>query len=141
MRRAVIIVNIVNACIVGLAMMGSLATRNLANADLYDDDEMAALLQDYKDQPIGAAMAIMGAQILASLCGITGGIKFHVPLTAISAVAYVVYLVMDLIHFNVGGIIYHGLFLYPHVFFIQEVRNGIMTESNYPNEKQSCCCV
>jgi hypothetical protein len=33
------------------------------------------------------------------------------------------------------------LFLYPHVIFIKEVREGIMSKENYDNERHSCCCV
>ena len=42
---------------------------------------------------------------------------------------------------NPFGLIIPGLFLYPHVFHIKEIRAGIMSEENYENEKQSCCCV
>lgn len=140
-RRAVIIVNIVNACIVGFGLMGVLAVKNAANSNMYDDDEMAAALADFENAPVGMAIGLMVAQIVASLCGIAGGIKFNVILTAVAAVAYSILTVFGLIGGNIAGLIYNGFFLYPHVMFIQEMRKGIMTEANYPNEKHSCCCV
>lgn len=139
----VIIVNIVQACLCGFGFLGGLATRNLANnADnLYDDDAMIASMEQFKGTPIGVALAVLGAQILAAVCGIVGGVKFNVHLTAIAAISYIVTFVLGLVSLNIVGLVYNGFFLYPHVFFIQEMRKGIMTESNYLNEKQSCCCV
>jgi fumarate reductase subunit C len=34
-----------------------------------------------------------------------------------------------------------GLWAYPHVGFIHEVRKGIMSENTYSREEYSCCCV
>lgn len=118
-----------------------MATKNLANNAVYDDDATAAVLEEFADAPIGLAVGIMGAQIVAALCGIAGGVKFNPHLTAVAAAAYAVMLILGLISLNIGGLIYHGCFLYPHVVFIQEIRKGIMNEANYPNEQQSCCCV
>ena len=140
-RRAVIIVNIVNACIVGMGLMGTLATKNYAQNAVYDDDETMAAFEEFANAPIGLAVGIMSAQIVASLCGIAGGVKFNPHLTALAAVAYAIVLVVGLLSLNIGSIVYQGCFLYPHVVFIHEIRKGIMNEANYPNEKQSCCCV
>ena len=31
-------------------------------------------------------------------------------------------------------------FVYPHIFFVKEVKQGTMSEENCPREKFSCCC-
>mmetsp|Transcript_4622 Transcript_4622/g.8791 ORF Transcript_4622/g.8791 Transcript_4622/m.8791 type:complete len:226 (+) Transcript_4622:236-913(+) len=47
-------------------------------------------------------------------------------------------------HVNPGSVtftfIIAACFIYPHVLFIKEMKQGIMTEYNYPREKFSCCC-
>ena len=141
MRRAVIIVNIVHASIIGLAFLGVLASRNLDYASIYDDDSVASAMSEAQNKPIGMAVSVLLAQIVAALCGIAGGMKFNIPLTAIAATGYIAFFIIGLIGFNPFALLYHGFFLYPHVFFIQEIQKGIMTEANYPIEKQSCCCV
>eukprot|EP00977_Amphora_coffeiformis_P020049 scaffold7808_cov184-Amphora_coffeaeformis.AAC.28 len=143
MRRAVIIVNIIQAGILGMGMLILLATRNLANnaGNIYDDDTTIAAMEDFKDAPLGVGLAIMGVQIVAALCGIAGGMKFNVILTAVAGLSYTITFAMGLVSLNLAGLVYNGFFLYPHILFVQEIRNGIMTEANYPNEKQSCCCV
>lgn len=34
-----------------------------------------------------------------------------------------------------------AVFVYPHIMFVVENQKGIMTEENYRNVEQSCCCV
>jgi hypothetical protein len=34
-----------------------------------------------------------------------------------------------------------GLWIYPHVGLIIEIKKGIMTPETYPREEYSCCCV
>jgi hypothetical protein len=48
---------------------------------------------------------------------------------------------MSLVAVNPIGLVLAALFAYPHFFFIKEVRSGIMSEANYVNVNQSCCCV
>eukprot|EP00546_Thalassionema_frauenfeldii_P021898 CAMPEP_0178905480 /NCGR_PEP_ID=MMETSP0786-20121207/6298_1 /TAXON_ID=186022 /ORGANISM="Thalassionema frauenfeldii, Strain CCMP 1798" /LENGTH=217 /DNA_ID=CAMNT_0020577091 /DNA_START=194 /DNA_END=847 /DNA_ORIENTATION=+ len=43
--------------------------------------------------------------------------------------------------FNPLAILFFGAWCYPHIIFILEVRDGIMTKENYPNEEASCCCM
>lgn len=34
-----------------------------------------------------------------------------------------------------------GLWIYPHVGLILEIKKGIMTPETYPREEYSCCCI
>lgn len=142
-RRATIVVDIIHACLIGMSLMSVLAAHNLAssNAVVYDDDTMAAALDEFKNQPMGVFLASTAIQVVAALCGIAGAVKFNVPLVGVAAASYVVQIILALIRLDVIGLIYPGFFLYPHVFLIKEMRAGIMTPENYPNEKHSCCCV
>ena len=143
-RRAVMIVNIVNATLLLFGMFGVLATNKLSGQaeDLYDDDEMLETLAEFSNSfPLGAFIAIQVVKILCSVAGIIGALKFNIYLTGVAAAAYCIDVLMALIEFSVGGIVYAALFAYPHFYFIKEVRAGIMSKENYHNEEMSCCCV
>ena len=143
MRRAVIIVNIINAFVLILGIASFFGTRALANnaSEIYDDDGVIAAFEGFSSLPLGAFLAIQVTRIVCSLAGIVGGMKYNVILTGVAALMYCVDAVMSLVVFNIGGLVYSLFFAYPHFFFIKEVRAGIMSEENYPNEKMSCCCV
>lgn len=143
MRRAVIIVNTIHACLITIGIVGILTTLSLFNnvGDAFDDDIAAATTEQYKVPLPEVGLAIMGIQLIAALCGIVGAVKFNVIFTAAAGVAYAVAFVWGLANLIIAAIIYYEFFLYPHVFFIQQMRTGIMTKSNYPSERHSCCCV
>lgn len=142
MRRAVIVVNIVNLVLVAMGLFSVLAARAAsANADQVDDDELSSALEEFRSLPLGAFLAIQITKIVLSVVGIVGAVKFHQIMVGLSMAAYAFDAVAALIGLNVVGLLYAGFFAYPHGFFIKEVRDGIMTKENYPNEEFSCCCV
>jgi hypothetical protein len=49
--------------------------------------------------------------------------------------------VLSIVGGGLVGCILSALFVYPHVVFYLEMKKGIMTEENYPNEKHCCGCV
>jgi hypothetical protein len=142
-RRAVIIVNMV---VGGLLLWGMIATLVLkANVDAMtatmDDDTKIATLNEFRDASI-LPLAI-GWSITSAACvlGIVGAIQYNVYMVGAAALKFCVDIVYALITFNIFGVALSAFFLYPHVFFIKEVREGIMSKVNYDNERQSCCCV
>ena len=44
-----------------------------------------------------------------------------------------------LIGFSVGAVIL-CLWIYPSIFLMKEIHQGIMTKETYPREEYSCCC-
>lgn len=85
----------------------------------------------------------MVVRMMANGAGIYGAYIFDIRLVGVSLAAYALEAIFALLGFNLVGIIMAGFFAYPHVFFIKEVRAGIMTKERYvPGiEEQSCCCV
>jgi len=152
-RRAVIIVNIIEACFAFLGMLGLLAMNNMttslySSADQYDDDEVAAAMAEYEEAmatfgsiPIGAILAIQAVRVVGALAGIVGAIKYNFYLVGAAGIMYCVSCATSIVALNLGGAIMAGFFAYPHYFLVQEIRKGIMSEENYHNERQSCCCV
>jgi len=142
-RRAVIIVNIVQAVLVFMAMMSVLTMHKMSAQaqDLYDDDEVAKMMSDFGSLPVGALIAILVVKAIGAVIGIIGGIKFNMYMTGIAGAIYAISCVVSIVFLDLPGAIYAGFFAYPHYFLVKEIRSGIMSEENYPNEKQSCCCV
>ena len=64
MRRAVIIVDLVNMCLVGFQLMAVLAmTTASANVDNVDDDKMKEALANYPSEMNGVIFALLGLNV------------------------------------------------------------------------------
>ena len=116
-RRAVVIVNIINAVLLILGL-GSEVTL-----------------------PIIVFLVIQTVRILLSVAGIVGAVKFNQVGVGLAMFGYVFDAVMALLGFNLLGLLFPLMFAYPHGFLIKEIRAGIMTKENYASEEHSCCCV
>jgi hypothetical protein len=157
MRRAVIVVNIVNACIMVLgflsvaALAGGSSSTSAATSSSNDDqaaandDQMESEVKEVYTSMEGSSiaflMAIMAVKLILNLVGIYGAMTYNVLMVGASCVSYILEGLMALVTLNVFSALYCGFFAYPHVFFIREVRAGIMTKENYSSVKHSCCCV
>jgi hypothetical protein len=141
-RRAVIVVN----CVVGgLVLWGVLAVLALKTgaehiAMKMDDDEAIAAMNKLQDAPIVPLLIRFSIALICCVFGVLGAIQYNVWMVYVAALKLCVDIVVGLCTFNVAVVIAFSLFLYPHVFFIKEVREGIMSKDNYENERQSCCC-
>lgn len=142
-RRAVIVVNAINIVLLGLSLFSILATQTLAaNATGNDvDDQVQEAMEAFSSAPLGAILAIMGVQMVLSAVGIAGAVLFNKWMVIAAAIAYGIGVAGGLLSLNPGGLVFNACFLYPHIFLIKEIRDGIMSKENYPNEQQSCCCV
>lgn len=144
MRRAVIIVNIINTVLLTLGLFGVVAARitsNNVDTSQLDDDSLQDAMEQFKALPLGGFLAIQTVKIVLCLAGIVGAVKYNQAAVGLAMVGYVFDAVMGAIRFDLVGLVCAGLFAYPHGFLIKEVRDGIMTKENYPNEEHSCCCV
>jgi hypothetical protein len=145
-RRAVIIVNIIYVTLVsiGLVTMGSFMAATSASSSLtYDDDEVREAMAafDEEDLFMVVTIALAAIRIIVNGLGIYGAVTYNIWLVGFSLLVYCFEFVMGAVDGNRIGLLMVALFAYPHFFFIKEVRSGIMSEANYVNEKQSCCCV
>ena len=141
MRRAVIIVNIINCTFLLLAIM-SLAAIKGADPDNYTDDEVSKALADVDGESVGAVIAISVIKLAINALGIYGALQYNIIMVGLSCAVYCIDFFFALLAVNIFGLLYAGFFAYPHFFYIKEVKAGTMTPENYPiNERQSCCCV
>jgi hypothetical protein len=144
MRRAVIIVNIVSMIfsLLGVAFMGLGFELLKTASDALDDDQVKQSGGDaMQNLPMGAIVAGMLISLASYVLGIMGAISFTPWQVMVATACYGIHFVFQVMTVNIMGMIFTGFFAYPHVFFILEMKNNIMTPENYHNEVQSCCCV
>ena len=134
MRRAVIVVNIVMVSILVIDIFAALTVSHVE----FDDDEVN---QAIKDVPIRSAALLLTFEALCFGIGIWGAVAFSTWQIYVALTMYSINFFVNLFSFNLAALLMAGFFAYPHIFFIQEIRKGIMTRDNYHNEEQSCCCV
>lgn len=150
MRRAVIIVNIVS-CLVTAFLAADFAwiAKEIDNGDIsdtsignIDDDGMKELGGSNLVRSIEKFLVVvLLCKLPFSAAGIYGAITFKVWPVALSLSLFAIEFMSSLLLQDVFLLVLSVSFAYPHIYFIREVKQGIMSEENYPTEKHSCCCV
>jgi hypothetical protein len=147
-RRAVIVVNIVSLSFAVLAILSLSLMTSDRYAAQFDDDEVQTASNEIDGAAVGITIqgpATIGIAVLGMICntaGLFGAFKFNKIGIIVAAIWYSAECVRSLLFYDIAGAIMAGLFAYPHVVFYQEMKKGIMTPENYPNEDQCCvCCV
>mgnify|MGYP000570490204 CR=1 FL=1 len=116
--------------------------KNHGGQAFIDDDEVLEVYSEAGElKGVGLVITIMILRMMANGAGIYGAWTFNINFVGASLAAYCLEVLFAMISLNFTGFLYAGFFAYPHVFFIKEVKAGIMTKENYPIEEQSCCCV
>jgi hypothetical protein len=165
-RRAVIICNIILLVVGAIGLVIYMGSANAVGAvgatydDINDDDIISTVEDAYRMTSI-----LYGVSLGSAICGLVGGVRFNIPLVSIQifwlVVAYFVGIyfsvsalndINDALELNgedavsqpiityvISGIL-TAIWVYPHVGFVMEVKNGIMSLETYPREKYSCCC-
>ena len=145
MRRAVIIVNLVDIAIcvfyaIYFAIMAE-AVEEIPDTTYGDGGETKARMEGMMLKMEHVFIILSAIKIPLNGLGIYGAIKFKYWPVAVALGAYSIQFLLHGFSVNIGGLLLSGFFAYPHVFFLKEVRSGVMSEMNYPTERFSCCCV
>jgi hypothetical protein len=141
-RRAVIVVNVISMCLHTLAIISVALMSSAVYASDVDDDEYQYALSEIDGKSLGLTLGVLVIGIICQAAGIYGAVKFNKIGATIGAVWHAMECIRSIVFFDIGGAIMSGFFCYPHVVFLQEMKSGIMTPENYPNEKVCCaCCV
>lgn len=135
-RRAVIVVDLVMIAFLIIDIFG-IASLGLSDEPL-DDDELQAALDRTNS---GFKIFFFVLEIVLLSVAIWGAVTFSAPKVGVGLGVFGIGCVMSLIEFNLPAVVTAGLFAYPHYFLYREIVVGIMSEENYYNEEQSCCCV
>lgn len=119
MRRAVIIVNIVNASLLLLGIFGLLALVRI-DPSTFDDDELKQSLSSIDNASVGILIAISAVKVLLNCAGIVGALRYNIYLVGACAAVYCMETATALFFVNIPNLVYSALFAYPHFFFIRE---------------------
>jgi len=149
-RRAVLSVS---AILIAIKLFSMIAVAVAAkfveeNADtieqqLADDDATIKSIDGFLKggglEVLEAVLEIFGfVSIGLHLCGVYGAIKFKRWGVIVGAVPLGLGCVIGLFSLDFFTLIIDGLFLYPHIVFLKEMNEGIMTDYNY-HRVASCC--
>ena len=122
MRRACIIVNIVNMML--MILLDILVINIIAIP-----------------QVIALMILLTIVSCVFSVVGIMGAIKYNKWMVIAAATWYCIAILINISNKDLISAVVSGIFAYAHYTLVQEIRHGIMSKENYPNEIHSCCCV
>jgi hypothetical protein len=140
MRRAVLIVNFVYIAYV-FTVLGIFCISSDHVAENWEDDTVIKEWNKYSDIIIGAVIVLNTVAVAFAAMGLFGALRYSKCLVMTAAIWYCIVGCLSLLGLDFWVFLMSALFAYPHFVFAQELKQGIMTEENYPNEVQSCCCV
>jgi len=147
-RRAVVVLCILS--IVGnfIVLISSDVMKTFVNGTAtsfsFDDDS----LNQAKDQTVESAnsginqvMILLSIAIICASSSMVGAIIFNKYLVLVNAIYLTVSILVSIFTTpSLAILVVNGLWLYPHIFLLIYIHNGIMSKENYPFEAQSCCC-
>lgn len=142
-RRAVIVVNLVNIGILMTILILFLSAIFVILSIPYDDDQTSASRDAlYINSTFWVVTVTLVLCILVSAIGVVGAVKLNKWMVGGMAIAYCAGVVMGIVFKQPKVVIYCAFFAYPHFFLVKEIQQGIMTKHNYDaTERMSCCCV
>jgi len=167
-RRAVIIMNVIAVILAIIGLATTFAGAQLLNS-LSTNQQEEELIDNF-DSTVLVNKIFGFLSLLMAAIAIVGAVKFNVWLVGlhivwliISTITLPIIFAQDCNAFideydklydtdtsdedcvstwNVFySVVFSIIWIYPHIGFILEVKNGIMTKETYPREEFSCCCV
>jgi hypothetical protein len=142
MRRAVIIVNTISLSLGVIGIIGVIAAAAADGNGTFDSNGKAHQLFTGMDRAtVGGAFALLIVYMLMNAAGIYGALTYSQYLVGFSLLGCCIDFVISLAFLNFGGAVFDMLFAYPHIVFLREVRNGVLSRDTYSTEKYSCCCI
>jgi hypothetical protein len=139
-RKAVFVVNIISLCLYGLGSTSVIALAAARNLGQYDDDAVNQGLNNVTGVTIGFTLGFMVVGMILNAVAIYGASSFHRYCVLVGGLWFVFEAVRSLAYLDFAGAIMAAFFVYPHAVLYTEIKNGIMTRDNYPNEKVCCDC-
>jgi hypothetical protein len=100
-------------------------------------------VNDIRGVPLSVGF-IIGTIVVTTILfivAIIGAVKFNIIMVGFGLVGHITILIITLMSLNFINAISILFIIYPHVFLMKEIHQGIMTADTYEDrEKQSCCC-
>jgi hypothetical protein len=147
-RRAVIIVNAIRIVMLmsGLITLRAIVKATGLEANETDAEEKNATGDNGGKELYGGdrRVAFVMYLVVATGCaiaGIVGALKYNMIMVAAAVVPMCLETCVALYRLDILFIAILAGFIYPHVMFVKEIHDKVMSEENYPNVRYSCCCV
>ena len=138
-RKAVFAVNIVSLCLYGLGLTSVIGLAAAKNQG-YDDDAVNQALNSVDGAQIGLSLGFMVVGMICNAVAIYGARNFQHYCVLVGGLWFVFEAVRSLVYLDAAGAIMSAFFTYPHAVFYSEIKKGIMSRENYPNERHCCDC-
>jgi hypothetical protein len=106
--------------IAGIQLINAAATAS--------DDLFVATGEDLQQIPLGWFVVLIIVQIVLHCIGIQGAIAYKQWMVFCSLASHVVNFAVNIIGFNILGLVLNVGFAYPHIFFIYEMKQNIMSK-------------
>lgn len=158
-RRAVMIVDTINAIVSVLALISVLVIKKAnkiagtyihnsatSYSNYMDDDSFVQSIDEtyqlfmHSFLPLNVILVIVMIRLIGSVIGLVGAYRYNTTFVGVTAVLYCLDIGFGIILTNVIDIILYGFMVYPHFVFIYEVNCGIMTPERYTSNEEFCCC-
>jgi hypothetical protein len=97
-------------------------------ANTASDDQVVAAGKELQQIPLGLFVVLIIVQIVLHCIGIQGAIVYKQWMVYCSLASHVVNFVINIIGFNILGLVLNVSFAYPHIFFIYEINQNIMSK-------------
>jgi uncharacterized membrane protein YeaQ/YmgE (transglycosylase-associated protein family) len=160
-RRAVIMVNISLFVYGFTAVIGyGQGAQSIGQGIDFDDDGVNDIVEDAHRQ--GAILNAIG--VFACIVALVGAHRYNIYMVGFNILYFIVSFIASIILTNkafnaleedyngdediplpIGQFVFQGaimcVVIYPHVWFMSQVKAGIMSAETYPREEFSCCCV
>ncbi|KAG7350696.1 hypothetical protein IV203_010056 [Nitzschia inconspicua] len=161
MRRAVIIIAIIFICATVLTLILEVTAAAVPGFNNVDDDQVEEILTSNTTRNI----IVSAISLVMAIVALLGARFYNIWMLGLVVVWFVVsyavgiYFAIDNINQvnnldnpdipdyrnPIGLFIFNaiitGLWIYPHVGLIIEIKKGIMSPQTYPREEYSCCCI
>jgi hypothetical protein len=115
-------------------------------------------LQLVPEDQVQETIIISAIGLTMAVVALVGARRYSIPMLALAVVWFlvrygvVVYLATEtestdlpldtsLMEWIIFQSVITCLWIYPFIFLIKEIKNGIMSYDTYPREEYSCCCV
>jgi len=137
-RNAIFVVNIISVCFYLLAIISfSLIAGDRLN---YDDDQVQSVMDTLDSTKISLTISIFVVGMICNITAIYGAAYFNKIAITIGAMWFLFETIRSLCFYDIGSAIVAAGFCYPHTVFYFELKNGVMSKDNYPQEKVCCDC-
>jgi hypothetical protein len=102
-----------------------------AAAKTADDDQLIDAGKQLAKFPMGLVIFFTLVQIVLHGLGVQGAIVYKKWMVYCALCSYALNFIVNIINFNIFGLVISATLAYPHVFFIREIDQNIMSKFRF----------